>query len=81
MATAEFSNTGKMIGYDPVLKDRIEEAIKKMIPDGGDLGEGNPNSSDYALMFAGVAEKILLETGVAPKVVQISVNGIAKYSK
>ncbi|ACZ12017.1 hypothetical protein [Sulfurospirillum deleyianum] len=66
MATAEFSSSGVTIGYDPTVKESIENQLKTLFPDGL---SGDANLADYAVLFA----SMLLNTEA--KIVKVYANG------
>lgn len=49
---------GTQIGYDPTVKQKIEDQLTRLTPDGL---KGDINISDYALIFAGMIESIVLK--------------------
>ncbi len=49
MATAQFSNSGITIGFDPTVKESIEKQLKTMLAS-TDLTDAN--IVDYSMLFA-----------------------------
>lgn len=49
MEAAEFSNSGVIIGYNPTVKQAIQNQLETLFPDGL---SGDANLADYALLFS-----------------------------
>jgi len=61
MATKKFQ--GQIIGYEPTQQEKLEKQLKTMFPDGL---EGDANTADYALLFAGFLKSIATKNVKVP---------------